>query len=65
MTLEFLSLHTNDYACLEGTAEHCMYKVRGLRTLLFCIALPARVIVRMQTQEFECHIRPRTYLRVL
>ena len=30
---------------------------------MFCIALPARVVVRMQTQEFECHIRPRTYLR--
>ena len=37
---------------------------RSPRTLhaMFCIALPARVVVRMQTQEFECHIRPRTYL---
>ena len=43
MTLKFLSLHTNDYACWEGNAEHCicMYKVRGLRTLWFLHCPPS------------------------
>ena len=40
VALEFLSLHTNDYACWEGNAEQKRPQPTHLIHAMFCIALP-------------------------
>ena len=50
MTLEFLSLHTNDYACWEGNAEQKRHAAHA--PYMQCSALPSQ-----HAYSFVCKLR--------